>query len=115
MCLPLQRIYAATLSISVAQKLLPPYKVLISDQTPSSAGWSTLPHPFENNFPVTSLMKAVKSVKGNSLAGSLANTMTLSMPHIKQLKAHLDISYLSDAQIWALISACFFGLLKQLG
>ena len=38
--------------------------------------------------------------------------MTLSLPQIRQLKTHLDTSYLPDAQIWPLITSCFFGLLR---
>lgn len=67
-----------------------------------------LPHPYQNNHQVSSLLKAVKRAKGYSPAYKLS--MTLSQ--VNSIKSHLDVTCLPDAQIWCLIMMCFYGLLR---
>ena len=67
-----------------------------------------LPHPYQGNHQISSLMKAVKRVKGNSQAYKLS----LSLHQIKKLCSHLDLSKRPDAQTWCIIACCFYGLLR---
>ena len=67
-----------------------------------------LPHPYAGNYHVSALLKGVKRVKGNEPNYK----MTLSIDQLRQLKLHMDTSSLPDSQLWAMITACFFGLLR---
>ena len=65
-------------------------------------------HPYQDSFGVTSLLKAVKRVKGNNPAYKL----TLSLTQLHSMLLHLDLACMADLQIWCLINMCFYGLLR---
>ena len=65
-------------------------------------------HPYQDNHSVSSLLKAVKRVKGHTPAYKL----TLSLAQIHSMGSHLDFSCLRDLQIWCVINLCLFGLLR---
>ena len=65
-------------------------------------------HPYRDNHSVTSLLKAVKRVKGHNPAYKLS----LSINQLRSMHAHLDLSNMSDLQMWCVINLCFYGLLR---
>lgn len=65
-------------------------------------------NPLSSNHSVSSLMRAVKRVKGAEQNYKL----TLSLNQIKALFKMLNMSSKPDLQLWAMISACFYGLLR---
>ena len=69
---------------------------------------NNLPHPYENNYHITSLLKGVKRVKGD-----IPNAKSvLHITEIHAMKASLDLSCLKDLQVWCAILLCFYGLLR---
>ena len=67
-----------------------------------------LPHPVQNIHSVKSLMRAVRREKGTPVAYKLP----LSVEQLKEVRDHLNINVLKDAQLWAIILCCFYGLLR---
>lgn len=67
-----------------------------------------LPHPIMDNYHVSSLLKAVKRFKGCEPRYKL----TLSVANLSHMLAYLNLSRTSDAQLWSLILACFYGMLR---
>ena len=67
-----------------------------------------LPHPFQDNHHVSSLLKAVKRSKGCEPRYKL----TLSVDNLLSMLTFLDLSRTPDAQLWSLILACFYGMLR---
>ena len=66
------------------------------------------PHPFRDNHPVSSLLKAVKRVKG----ATPSYKRPLSHKQLIACRNHLDLTCVADAQLWTIILTCFFGLLR---
>lgn len=67
-----------------------------------------LPHPVQDKYPITSLMKAVRRVKA-----SPANyKLPLSIDQLASIYKHLDHENIAHVQLWAIIVSCFFGLLR---
>ena len=66
-----------------------------------------LPHPYQDNYQVTSLMKGVRRVKPGQ---RYKHALTLSQ--IKDMRSHLDLTTLADLQVWVMINICFFALLR---
>ena len=67
-----------------------------------------LPHPLQDNHHITSLLKAVKRDKGSGHRYKL----TLSCSHMAAMLPYLNLKKVSDAQLWSLLLACFFGMLR---
>ena len=67
-----------------------------------------LPHPYQDCYPVTSIMRAVKRSKSDAPAYKLS----LTLGQIREMRAHLDVDCLADAQVWNMINLCFYGLLR---
>ena len=67
-----------------------------------------LPNPLQNNFHVSSTLKAVKRTK----AKEVCYKMTLSCENLRAMKSHLNLDLAQDAQLWSLILTCFYGLLR---
>ena len=67
-----------------------------------------LKHPLTNNYPVTALLQAVKRTKGNAPNYKL----TISIPQLREIRARLNTDVQEDAQLWAVITSRFFGLLR---
>ena len=67
-----------------------------------------LAHPYGDDHQVTSLIRAVKRVKGTAPAYKLS----LSLQQINSLLHHLDITNIRDLQTWCFITLGFYGLLR---
>ena len=67
-----------------------------------------LDHPFQDNHHVSSLLKAIKRDKGCEQNYKL----TLTTKDLSAILYHLDLGRPLDAQLWSLILACFYGLLR---
>ena len=67
-----------------------------------------LPHPFQENHHVSSLLKAVKRDKGCEQSYK----MTLTPGDIMAMRCHLDLTKTMGSQLWSLILTCFYGLLR---
>ena len=70
---------------------------------------SGLRNPSEGQYQIQSLMRAVKRVKGCEQRYK----QTLSLKQIHSLYHQLDMSHVPDIQLWAIITACFYGLLPH--
>ena len=65
-------------------------------------------HPYQDSYSVSSLLKGVKRVKGQSSAYKLP----LSIKQIHSMHTHLDIASMPGLQLWCVINLCFYGLLR---
>jgi integrase len=64
--------------------------------------------PFHNNHPVTSLLTALKRKKGAASKYKLA----IPLEKINQIRKHLDLTNIRDAQTWAIVTCGFYGMLR---
>ena len=66
------------------------------------------PHPTQDNYPISSLMKAVRRAKATPASYKLP----LSLDQLGAVYNLLDRDNISHAQLWAIIVCCFYGLLR---
>ena len=69
-----------------------------------------LPHPIQDNYPITSLMKAVRRVE----ASPVHYKLPLSMDQSASLCKHLDHANIAHNQPWTIILSCFFFCLPRI-
>jgi integrase len=67
-----------------------------------------LEYEMKSNHQITSLMKAIRRVKGQNTRYKL----TLSMDNLISMKHHLNLATLPDMQMWCVILTCYYGLLR---
>lgn len=64
-------------------------------------------NPLQDSHHISSLIKATKRLKGDSLY-----KLTLTVGDLLAMKQHMSLHTPADAQLWSIIVTCFFGLLR---
>ena len=67
-----------------------------------------LPHPTQDNYSIYSLRKAVRRAK----ASPTSYKLPISVNQLGKIYHLLDKDNISDAQLWAIVVCCFYGLLR---